>query len=520
MTSAAVPFRSGPAGGRDGFAQLVHAEWTKFRTVRGWVIGVVVAAAVTVGIGVLAAMASHASACTIQPGRQEVCHAIPALPVGPGGEAVTDNFYFAHRQLTGDGSITVRVTSLTGAFAADPKARDHPGGPGLQPWSKAGLIVKQDTTEGSAYAAIMVTGSHGIRMQDDFTGDIAGPAMRAGWLRLVRSPGSVITGYASADGTRWTRVGAVTLPGLPATVRGGLFATSPQWTQTSFGVAAITGSASQSTAVFDHAALTWRGGTWTGTDVGGSSGGPAAGYSLAGGTVTIVGSGDIAPATSGPSGLGVTPAQTLAGAFIALIILAVVGAMFITAEYRHRLIRVTLAACPRRGRVLAAKTVVTGLVAFAVALAGTAVAVPAGQRVLRSHGVYLPPLTALAEARMIVGTAAALAVCAVLAVAIGTVARRGTAAIAGVTALIVAPYVLTVSIPVLPLGAADWLMRVTPAAAFAVEQTVVQYPQVDDVYAPAYGYFPLPPWAGFAVLCAWTAGFLTLAAVALNRRDA
>ena len=187
--------------------------------------------------------------------------------------------------------------------------------------------------------------------------------------------------------------------------------------------------------------------------------------------------------------------------------------MFITAEYRRGLIRVTLAACPRRGRVLAAKAVVTGLVAFAAALAGTAVAVPLGQRVLRSHGVYLPPLTALTETRMIVGTAAALAVCAVLAVAIGTVARRGAAAVAAVIALIAAPYVLTVSIPVLPLGAADWLMRVTPAAAFAVEQTVVQYPQVDDVYAPAYGYFPLAPWAGFAVLCAWTAVFLTLAAV-------
>jgi len=27
----------------DGFAQLLHAEWTKFRTVRGWVIGVIIA---------------------------------------------------------------------------------------------------------------------------------------------------------------------------------------------------------------------------------------------------------------------------------------------------------------------------------------------------------------------------------------------------------------------------------------------------------------------------------------------
>jgi ABC-type transport system involved in multi-copper enzyme maturation permease subunit len=488
-------------------AGVIRAEWVKFRSVRGWVAAVVVAAIAIVGFA-------------IGGGTQGSCYGNSCAQLtGPGGEAVSDSFYFVHQALAGNGAVTVRVTSLASAV------RSPRGGtrPVVVPWAKAGIIFKAALTPGSAYAAIMVTGSRGIRMQDDFTGDIPGPAMQAGWLRLVRSSGSVITGYASADGTRWTRVGEVTLPGLPTTVQGGLFTTSPQWTQTSFGVAAITGDASQSTAVFDHAALTWRGGAWTGTDVGGSSGpaaGPATGYTRAGGQFTVTGSGDIGPVTYGPSGIGTTPAQTLAGAFIALIILAVTGAMFITAEYRRGLIRVTLAACPQRGRVLAAKAVVTGLVAFAVALAGTAVAVPLGQRVLRSHGVYLPPLTVQTEGRMIVGTAAALALCAVLAVAIGTVARRGAAAVAAVIALIAAPYVLTVSIPVLPLGAADWLMRVTPAAAFAVEQTVVQYPQVDDVYAPAYGYFPLPAWAGFAVLCAWTAVFLALAALALNRRDA
>jgi ABC-type transport system involved in multi-copper enzyme maturation permease subunit len=485
---------------------VIRAEWVKFRSVRGWVVAVVLATVTIVGLG-------------LGGGDQGTCYGNSCAQLtGPGGEAVSDSFYFVHQALMGNGSLTVRVTSLASAVGVPHGGTRR----AAVPWAKAGIILKATLTPGSAYAAIMVTGSHGVRMQDDFTGDIAGPAMPAGWLRLTRS-GATVTGYASADGARWTRVGAVALPGLPAIVQGGLFTTSPQWTQTSLGVATITGSPSQSTAVFDHAALTWRGGTWTGTDVGGSSGpgaGPATGYSRAGGQFTVMGSGDIGPVTYGPSGIGTTPAQTLAGAFIALIILAVVGAMVITAEYRRGLIRVTLAACPRRGRVLAAKAAVTGLVAFAAALAGTAVAVPAGQRVLRSHGVYLPPMTAVTELRMIVGTAAALAVCAVLAVAIGTIARRGAAAVAAVIALIAAPYVLTVSIPVLPLGAADWLMRVTPAAAFAVEQTVVQYPQVDDVYAPAYGYFPLPAWAGFAVLCAWTAVFLALAALALNRRDA
>jgi hypothetical protein len=44
MTATTVPYRSQLPAGRDGFAQLLHAEWTKFRTVRGWVIGAVAAA--------------------------------------------------------------------------------------------------------------------------------------------------------------------------------------------------------------------------------------------------------------------------------------------------------------------------------------------------------------------------------------------------------------------------------------------------------------------------------------------
>jgi hypothetical protein len=45
------PYRSSAPAGRADFAQLLHAEWTKFRTVRGWVIGMIVAALVIVGFG-------------------------------------------------------------------------------------------------------------------------------------------------------------------------------------------------------------------------------------------------------------------------------------------------------------------------------------------------------------------------------------------------------------------------------------------------------------------------------------
>ena len=103
------------------------------------------------------------------------------FPLGPGGEPVTDSFYFVHQPLTGNGSITVRVTSLTGLLPP-PNGSQGPGPgdtqPGLMPWAKAGIIIKQNLNQGSAYAAMMVTGGHGVRMQWNYTADTARPARR------------------------------------------------------------------------------------------------------------------------------------------------------------------------------------------------------------------------------------------------------------------------------------------------------------------------------------------------------
>ena len=116
---------------------------------------------------------SWRSACA--PGAGGTCRPHEcALPVGPGGEEVTDRFTFAHRTLTGDGSITARVASFTGelpSFDGEPRT-------GLVPWAKAGLILKDGTGQGSAYAAVMLTGGHGVRMQHNFTHDTAATANR------------------------------------------------------------------------------------------------------------------------------------------------------------------------------------------------------------------------------------------------------------------------------------------------------------------------------------------------------
>jgi hypothetical protein len=522
-TTATTPYRSGLPAGRDGFAQLLRAEWTKFRTVRGWVIAMLVAAAVIVGLGLLPSMQGSCG----QNGPASDCR----LPVGPGGEEVTDNFFFVHQPLAGDGSITVRVTALTGLLPTPQAGRNAPIGtrPGLAPWAKAGLIIKESTRQGSAYAAVMVTGGHGVRMQYDYTHDTAGrlggvSAASPRWLRLTRS-GDTLTGYESADGTQWTRVGTAHLGGLPSTVQAGLFTTSPQYTQAiseSFVLSGSAGGPTQATATFDHLDRQgdWPSQAWTGKDIGRFANATSlqrGGFDQAGGGFTVTGSGDIAPAVAGAAGLGTTITQTLVGTFAGLIVVVVVGVMFITAEYRRGLIRTTLAASPRRGRVLAAKAIVVGSVSFAAGLAAAGVVVTLGQRILRGNGVYVHLATSLAEVRVVAGTAALLAGAAVLALAVGAVLRRSAAAVTAAIVAVVLPYLLAVS--VLPAGAARWLLRLTPAAAFAIQQSTPQYPQVDNIYTPANGYFPLAPLAGLAVLCAYAALALGLAVLLLRRRD-
>ena len=542
MTPASIA-HGRPAAGRQAgdnagaaFRHVVRAEWIKFRSVRGWVIGIIVAALLTLLFGVF--LGANASIGCGPTRTGKAC--LPKVPIGPGGEAVTDSFYFVHQPLDGNGSLTVRVTSLATLISTGGQAGPVGQGPrnplanmqkGLVPWAKAGIIITASTRQGSAYAAIMVTGSHGVRMQYDYVRDTAGlpGAVRRAeprWLRLTRN-GDVISGYDSADGTHWDLVGTATLAGLPGTVQAGPFATSPIYNKVLpfFGGAHIQGGPSQATAVMDDITRHghWPATRWTGDNIGGRGNSPATGvgyFRQSGGAVTVSGSGDIAPLVPGPeSSYPTTTLEApLAGIFIGLIAIVVVAAMFFTAEYRRGLIRTTLAATPSRGRVLAAKAAVAAGVAFLAGLVASAITMPLGISKARNQGQFVLPVSMLTEVRVLVGTAAMVAVAAVLAVAVGAILRRSAAAVTTVIVLIVLPFLLSVA--VLPNGVADWVMRLTPAAGFSIEQSIPHYSQVSAIYAPAGGSYPLTPWAGFGVLCLYAAVALALAAFLLRRRDA
>ena len=203
------------------FLQVLHGEWTKFRSVRSSSLCLFAAVAVTVLLELLGSTAGSTDA-NEQPSN-------------------SDQAYFVHKPLSGDGTVVARVVSQLDS----------------QEWAKAGLLVKAGLAPGSPYAAVMLTPEHGARMQATFDTDLTGTATAAPrWLKLTRT-GNTVTGHESTDGQSWQQVGTVTVA-LPRDAEVGLFVASPanyRTTRTGSG-SAITLEATVGTAVFDSVTVT------------------------------------------------------------------------------------------------------------------------------------------------------------------------------------------------------------------------------------------------------------------------
>lgn len=490
--------------------ELLRQEWTRFRR-PGRLISLVAAALMVLALGLLHAFGNHASCAG----------SCPVDPTGPDGAAVSDQFAFMHRELGLEGSITVRMTSMTGTITYPPPGHDQIV-PGLVPWAKAGIIIKDGVRQGSSYAALMVTGEHGVRMQYDYGHDIAGSGVNGAavsdrsprWLRLTRA-GDTVTGYESSDGERWVKVAAVKLSGLPETAQVGLFATSPgDLTLVPAGLGGATEQVrfTQAAGSFDRIGLEGAaaGGSWRAALLGEMNttewekGHQASGAVEKDGTITVTGVGDIGPAATS----GGRPVEgMLTGLSPALLVVLVVAVRFAGGGSGRR---GPGDGAPLTRAVFGARAGVVGAVTFVTGLLAVGIVVPVGGAVLESNGVPVVGLSALTGVRVVIGVSAALALTAVLALALGAVFRRRLLAVFVAVSAVVVPYAVA-TLPLLSDGLAEWLLRVTPAAGFAVQQTVVEYHQVTAHYAPSAGYFPLPWWAGVAVLCAYTATAMALA---------
>lgn len=512
--------------GRDGFLQLLRAEFTKFRTVRSWIITLAVTALLMVAFAFVGGQA-HSGTCIINSNSPSTCTAnsLPRVPLGPGGEPIVDTFSYQHQSLMGNGSLTAKVSSLTEITDSGNVGGTGPGRVQRTtvPWAKAGILIEESTAQGSTYAAVMVTPGHGVRLQYNYVHDTAGlpgavSISSPRWLRLTRN-GDVITGYDSLDGNHWLKIGTVYLGNLAKSVQAGLFVTSP-----ADGLGTNDSSTTVATAIMEQTHLSGDlpNSGWKTQVVGADTenyparSGRLMWFRQSAGAYTIKGSGDIAAQVGdGTLGLGETTGL-LASGVVGLIPVIVLATLFITSEYRRRIISTTFTACPRRYRVLAAKAVVIGLVTFIVACLTTGIAETILRHVLTGNGDYVFPLSVTTAIRVTVGTGLVFAIAAVLVLALGTILRRSAGAIVTGTLVFVLPFILGAK----PSSSTATLMlRFTPIAAFAVQGTLPRYADVSNSYTWQNGYYPLGPWFGLAILGGFAAIAYGVALWSIRRRD-
>lgn len=188
---------------------------------------------------------------------------------GAGGNIwnTSDAFHFASRTVSGDFTVTARVS----AFA-----------PANQ-WAKAGVMVRESTAANARNVFMMLSPGLGHAMQyrssvGGSTTRVDGAAGGRTWVRIARR-GTTLTASASADGQSWATIGTATMS-LPSSVLVGLGVTSRDASSTedaTFSSIAVEPSTGGSTT------------TWQNRDIGSPR--LAGSWTLSGGTHTVLGAG-------------------------------------------------------------------------------------------------------------------------------------------------------------------------------------------------------------------------------------
>lgn len=195
-------------------------------------------------------------------------------------------------------------------------------------------------------------------------------------------------------------------------------------------------------------------------------------------------------------------ASLLGGAALAQVLAGVLGASLITSEFKTGTIRITLAACPRRLVMLAAKASVVAAITFSITLVSGLVAYWIGLAML-DDGTY-----ATGDAwPAVLGVALAIASIGVLGVGIGTVVRHPAGAVSAVIGVVVLPGLLA---PLL----GEWQRWLGGTSLGGVMQKLTQS---SDATHHAVG--SLGAWPSLGVVAIYTTGVVLAAAWVLRHRD-
>ncbi len=213
-------------------------------------------------------------------------------------------------------------------------------------------------------------------------------------------------------------------------------------------------------------------------------------------------------------GSSMNTAQLLsAGYQVAQLAVAVLGVLTITGEYSTGMIRSTLAAVPRRVKVLAAKALVLSAVVLAVSVVSMALSFLATLPWQDRLGATLD-LTDPETLRMTVGLPLYLMAIALFAFVFGALLRHSAAALTAVIALLL---VVENVLIIIPLRAVELISPFLPSTAGRRVLFDTEMLQMTDAVEGGIG---LAPWLGYGVLMVWVVTLGAVAAVLLHRRDA
>lgn len=213
-------------------------------------------------------------------------------------------------------------------------------------------------------------------------------------------------------------------------------------------------------------------------------------------------------------GCQVDPAKvSLTGIYLSQAVVAIVAVTAFSGEYSTGMIRITLAATPRRWRVLAAKAAVVGAATLASGAVAVLASVLAGGVLLARHGIApahgYEALSLSHEdvLRAAAGSVLYLGLIALLGLGVAAMIRDSAVAIGTVLGLLyLFPIVASFA------GSPGWhrhLDQVSPMTAGLYVQATT------DLRA-----LPLTPWQGLGVLAAWAAGAMLAGGLLLRFRDA
>jgi len=210
------------------------------------------------------------------------------------------------------------------------------------------------------------------------------------------------------------------------------------------------------------------------------------------------------------AGCGQDPARiSLAGLYLGQAMAAVAGTTAIAAEYGTGMIRVSLAAIPHRGRLLAAKALVLGGSVLAASVVTVGAAMLAGRLILPANG-----FTA-GSGFDIDGTGMWRAAgCAVLYLTL--VALLGLGVATAVRDAVVATGITLGLLYLFPVAAS---LAGDPTVARRLEQISPMFAGLDSQSTTGLGALPLSPWQGLGVVALWAAGSLLVGWLLVRARD-